>query len=328
MVATFWLLTGLTLACSPGEWGAAPAVEPIIIRSRLATITPTAQALLPAATAVATPVNLPTSADLSPTPTMPAPPTQPLPGEVTGPTPLAAAAPAEEWPQPTEEFLPPPAASSSDLVTPAVIFSEPPAGATPIVIPTATPIPETPGWSFANVRTYTDQYAGGLLLYGNLVNDTGATQEISFITGAFYDDQGQVIASQERTTEYWPVEVVPAGGRVPFELAVNGIQAAANFRLWANSVPSSQNPRQDFSFSGVEQWDDGRAYCLAGQLENSGGLDEDVVIAAVLYDSQGQVVNFGETYESEAGAEPIGFEICVDPPNQNVARYELQAWGE
>jgi hypothetical protein len=204
---------------------------------------------------------------------------------------------------------------------------------TPIVIDSATPIPETPGWSFANIRTYTDVYEGGLLLYGDLINDTGASQKLAYITGAFYNEQGQVIASQDNTTEYWPVDIVPPGGKAPFELAVNGIEAAANYRLWANSATAGQMPRQDFNFAGVEQWSEDESYCLAGQMQNPGGqLRDYLVIAAVLYDSQGNVANFSETYETEpqdiSGDEPLDFEICIDPPNQNVARYELRAWGE
>jgi len=49
----------------------------------------------------------------------------------------------------------------------------------------------------------------------------------------------------------------------------------------------------------------------------------------VLYDSQGDVVNFGETYESALeGGETLDFEICIEPPNQNAARHELYAWGQ
>jgi hypothetical protein len=183
------------------------------------------------------------------------------------------------------------------------------------------------------VRTYADEYEGGLLLYGDMINNSGVAQKVAFITGAFYDAQGQLIAGQDSTIEHWPVDVIPPGGRVPFELAVNGIQATANYKLWANSEATGQTPYQDFNFSEVEQWQEEDVYCLTGQLQKPvGELQEYLVIVATLYDGQGNVVNFSDRYESNPQAvvdgDTLEFEICVDPPYQDVARYELRAWGE
>jgi hypothetical protein len=53
-----------------------------------------------------------------------------------------------------------------------------------------------------------------------------------------------------------------------------------------------------------------------------------LVIVAVLYDDQDNVVNFGDYYEPYLESdEALNFEICVGSPNQGVARYELRAWG-
>jgi hypothetical protein len=166
-----------------------------------------------------------------------------------------------------------------------------------------------------------------------MINNTGASQELAFVTGTFYDAQGQVIAGEDRTFDYWPIiNAVPPGGRVPFELTVEGIQSAANFDLSVKAEPSEETPHQDFEFSDVSQWNEEDAYCLKGTLRNLGGqLQEYLIIMAVLYDDQDNVINFSE-YEEYAPEEVLGdqtstFEICVAPPNQGVARYELRALG-
>jgi len=56
-----------------------------------------------------------------------------------------------------------------------------------------------------------------------------------------------------------------------------------------------------------------------------------LVIAAILYDSQGNMINFDyyDEYNPAGvrGDETADFEICIAPPNQDVANHELHAWG-
>jgi hypothetical protein len=68
-----------------------------------------------------------------------------------------------------------------------------------------------------------------------LINETGASQKLRLVTGNFFDGQGQKLAGQANTVEFWPVEIVPPGGQVPFELAVDNLQAAADYKLWVYS---------------------------------------------------------------------------------------------
>jgi len=175
-----------------------------------------------------------------------------------------------------------------------------------------------------------NEYEEGLLLYGDLINNTGAPQTLIWITATFYDDQGQVVADPENVYNYWPaVDVVPVGGQVPFELAVDGLQSAANFTLRVEAEPSSEPPLQDFSFTDLSQRDEEGDYCVQGVLQGPGeSLQAYLVIVAVLYDDQGNVVNFGDYYEPYLEEDQsLTFEICVGPPNQDIARYELRAWG-
>jgi hypothetical protein len=195
-----------------------------------------------------------------------------------------------------------------------------------------TPIPQTSGWSFSSVRVYADQEDDSLQLYGNFSNNTGTSQELFYITGTFYDAQGQVIADEESTYDYWSVPVIPPGGRAPFELTVEGIQNAANFDLRVEAEPSSENPRQDFEFSDLYEDPGEDFYCVGGTIRNPGDqLQDYLLIVVVLYDNQDRVIYFSDYYanpEYATGDEPQDFEVCVDTLSQEVARYELQAWGQ
>jgi hypothetical protein len=60
-------------------------------------------------------------------------------------------------------------------------------------------------------------------------------------------------------------------------------------------------------------------------------LQDYLVIVAILYDDQGNVINFNAHYQLSfsglSGNETMDFENCVAPLDQSVARYELRAWG-
>ncbi len=71
---------------------------------------------------------------------------------------------------------------------------------------------------------------------------------------------------------------------------------------------------------------------MQGRLRNPAGqLRNYLVIAAVLYDDQDKVINFGSYdvwYPQEvSGDQGEDFELCADPLDQEVARYEVRAWG-
>jgi len=193
----------------------------------------------------------------------------------------------------------------------------------------AQPAPSS-GWSFANVQIINQD---SVMVLGNMVNNTGVTQLISDVTGTFYDNQGQVTPGQHDTYDYWPVEVVPSGGQVPFELTAYDIQRAERVELSVVSQPSNQRPRQDFDSLNVTSVDIGGNYCISGNLHNSEGqLQDYLVVVAVIFNDQDKIINF----DSDASAHPadvvgdrtFDFEVCLDPSGQDIARYELQAFGQ
>jgi hypothetical protein len=48
---------------------------------------------------------------------------------------------------------------------------------------------------------------------------------------------------------------------------------------------------------------------------------------AVLYNNQGEVINFEIGSRSKPNNPTIDFELCVDTQKQSVERFDLKAWG-
>ncbi len=338
----FVVLALITLACGSAETGARPASKRVTILKHLPTLTPTVSSnpapaavasapagdVSPLAPSPANAVAIPAASGAAP---LHLPTLTPTPVSISGENSEAPAASAAS-PPPAAADSPPPAAADSP--PPTATDSPPPAAASdPIDNPTAAPIPEASNWSFANTQLYPDPYGGGLLLYGEMVNNANSSQELTLVSGVFYDAQGQLIADQENIIDYWPIDIVPPGGRMPFELTVLEVENAANFDLSVQSQPSEQSPHQNFEFSDLDQLSEEGIYCLTGQLRNLGGpLQKYVVIMAVLYDEQDRMLGFGEYYEPDPknglSDQSLEFELCAELINQNVARHELRAWGE
>ena len=95
---------------------------------------------------------------------------------------------------------------------------------------TPSPTPVREGWVFSSVRTDPDEEGDNLLLYGELLNDTGQTQKLNSIRGTFYDARGTVIATKGGSHDV-PIPIIPQGGQVPFKLTVTDIKNAADFDL-------------------------------------------------------------------------------------------------
>lgn len=97
--------------------------------------------------------------------------------------------------------------------------------------------------------------------------------------------------------------------------------------------PSRAIRRRDFEFSDLDSTNEEGDYCVGGRLRNPGNqLPSYLVMVSVLYDDQGDIINF-DSCEAPAPEEVVGdamfdFEVCVDTLTQNVARYELRAWGQ
>lgn len=198
-----------TLACSLLGERAEPPPSHIVMLTRLPTFTPTPLAPLATPEPAASPTaNLPAeSTVVAPTPT--SPPPQPV-------TDAQAATPAT--------VVAPPRTSAR--TQPIANASQP----TP-----ATPVAENRDWLFDNLNMVTEEDV--LVISGEVVNNTGVSQELDVMGGLFYDERGQVIADDRQMETHWSVDIVSPGGRAPFEVVVDGIQTAADFELSVEAQP-------------------------------------------------------------------------------------------
>lgn len=324
----------VSLGTQPTELMVIPsAVTPAQVSTAFETPTPSPPTAAPAEVSKSVPTDIQLS-DANGKPVSPSPSSSPE-SQLSAAIPTATEAIVVAVFTPTESPTPKhtPAATATEpplaTNTPTATATEPLPTSTPTASPTATAPPE--GWLFSGVRLSTQEYEGDMLLYGDVINNTGSTQELAYITGAFYDDQGQVI-NDEGMFDYWPIEVVPPGGRVPFELTVIGIESIANFDLRVEAMPIGDMPHQEFELLEVSQIDEEDRYCVTGKIRNLGeALNDYLAIIAVLYDAQDNVINFSDYYnyspKNLVGDQMQDFEICADPLHQEVARHELRPLG-
>jgi hypothetical protein len=220
----------------------------------------------------------------------------------------------------------PPAAAVASAPTPTTSSSM------ALTTPSDGSVTSTGDWSFVGVNGIYDPDWESVFVYGEVINNTGSPQRLSHITGDFYDDQGQVVVGQGDVDDFYQIDVVPPGGVVPFELALYDVQSVADFDLVVIAEPSGEAPRQDFEFSDLDAYDDAGDYCVGGRLRNPGGVLEDyLMIVVVLYNGQDNVIYF-DSYEYYApgilSQQEQYFEVCVDRYGQEVARYDVRAWGK
>ncbi len=306
-----------------------------------ATPTPAATATLGAAAANnATPVSVSGA-----TPTQPGTvaPSETAPPQSTGAPTSTPAAGSTATAPPTSTSAAAAAATAGSPVPPTstAVATSQPTQATPgsTSVPTSTqaatagPTPVASGdWSFSGLRLHTAELDQGVsALFGDFVNNSGHPETLKLIRGTFYDADGRTLDTQD-STAFWPLPVVPPGSRVPFMMFAALVpQAVAKYDLEIEAEPSHQAPAQDFQFSGVQVTPGTETYCLEGQVSHPGAaLKQDAEIVVVLYDSQGNVINFGTLspdLKALAGGQPIDFNICVPSFGLATDHYDLNAWG-
>jgi hypothetical protein len=148
----------------------------------------------------------------------------------------------------------------------------------------------------------------------------------------FYNSQGQFVADTLDAYDRIPTDIVPAGGRLPFELTLIYGEDIAHYTLSVSAESTTITPRQDFEFSNMTQSFQRDRFCASADFRNSGeDLTHSLEVAVVLFAGDDKVINVSDAeqpdLEEVAGGRRLNVQICVDPPNQNVARYEWRAWG-
>lgn len=287
---------------NPSASGSAVAATPTLA----ATAIPGGETARPTAGATATTAASATASGLTASAT-PAPTT-------AGTTATATVPPAEAT-----------ATAASPSATPAGNASATP---TPTATPTATPATDL---VFAGTRGFFDQTENAYRVVGEIVNTTTLYQQMVAVTGNFYGDQDQLVADDADVLDYLPQAVIPPNGRVPFDMLVPDLAGAARYELVAEAV-ESLTPIREFTPTNLTQSVEFDRYCVRGTVQNSGDrLDESLVVVVVLYDVQATVVNFGDFAPGSPfsifGTRVLNFQVCVSPPNDNVARYEVRVLG-
>ncbi len=336
------LIVGASLACTLGV----DSSQTMRVRKTLPTVTATPGAVAiiepPADAPVAAPVTASESEPVivePPTPiaTAPvaannsrqsgaffAPPPTAIPQQNPLPATNPALAPANTPPASPTPATSPTAARVQPGATPASPLPAPPE-------PSPTPKSEIPGWTFVNVRSMINQ--GDAFVVGEAINNTGVPQREVDISGIFYSSKDRLIGDEIEAVDYIPVDVVPIGARVPFELVAESSQPIYRLDLIGLSEPTDNPPRQDFEFLNVkERLTTAGMYCLRGTVKNPGAaLNEYLIILLTAYNGQSQVIGFGEHSEISPAKvianQTAPFDVCLDPLGQPVARYELRAWG-
>ena len=216
--------------------------------------------------------------------------------------------------------------TSTKTPAPTATVTPTPPGSTPMAVE-----PDA-GFTFEGVRIQPDQGSESLLIYGEAVNNTSAALRILGIDGTYFDAEGGAISPQE-VSDYWPIESVPPGWRMPFELTLSGITLVDRVELQVITEDSDNSLRTDLAISEVEGTLHDGEYCVLGSVRNPGQpLTSHIMVVGVLYDEQDQVINWGIGYqpapENLTGDESVVASACAEHFNHIVDRYELRAWGE
>lgn len=221
-----------------------------------------------------------------------------------------------------------PAALAASLpATPTPAAANPPPPPPPPPAADSGPAVEA-GWTFAGTRVETQPARKLMLVFGELVNNTGANQKVSQVKASFFDGQGNLLMADKGATGLWPTRVIAAGERVPFALTIRGVVEAASFELAVDAQTVDNSPRQDFEFLGINERSAGSQFCLTGGLHNpQAETARSVVVAAILYDAQGNLLRFGTDVVAvvEAG-QSANFAVCLNSLPENPTRYEVRAW--
>lgn len=340
IISLLVILALISLACSLGGLSEEMSRKVIHIKKTLPTLTPTGVAGPPQDEAVAEEPGL-LAAEGSALPQEPIVETTPLMPSVTSIAVAQGDTQPVTPPVSTVATLTPTLLSSTPLAPSPTETVEPPSPtlppapsptSEPVTPPNQDPTPSPGGWSFIGIQAAYDQEEEGVIMHGDIINNTGTPQVISYLTGTLFDDQAQITARVDDAAIYWPVAIVPPGGQVPFELITYDIQNIADFNLSVISEPSSDTPRQDFEFSELNPSTKAEYYCVRGKLWNQGSvLLDHLLILAVLYDDQDNIINFGtfEDYSPEnvLGDKALPFEVCTNSYNHQVVRHELRAVG-
>jgi hypothetical protein len=199
--------------------------------------------------------------------------------------------------------------------------------------PTDTPVPTPmpPPKSAFEILSHVgyEDTIGFLHVVGEIRNNADATGEFIEIVGTFYDEAGGVVGT---SFTYTTIDLVPAGGKSPFEIVSEKPQGYHHYKLQVSDQRTSELPLAGLQILSHSSSADSIGFLhIVGEVQNNSGKDvEFVKIIATLYNAAGQVIGTGFTYTASdiiAIGQTSPFEIIFDR-HEGMATYELQVEGE
>lgn len=188
-------------------------------------------------------------------------------------------------------------------------------------LPTAAPTPSLPQLQILSHQSYED--AGWFHIVGEVQNNSDTPMEFVKIVATLYDDAGQVVGTDFTYTE---IDVIPPGGKSPFETGTDKWAGTTNYKLQVQGSPGTL-PRQDIVILSHSHYIDGGWLHVRGEVQNTGNTPAEFVkLVVTLYDAVGNVVGTDFTY-TELDVVPAGgtspFETGADHW-PNFDHYEIQ----
>jgi hypothetical protein len=104
-------------------------------------------------------------------------------------------------------------------------------------LPTATPTPSLSQLEILSHQSYVD--VGWFHIVGEVQNNSDTPVEFVKVVATLYDDAGQVVGTDFTYTE---IDVIPPGGKSPFETGTDEWTGTTNYRL---QVQGDAAPRRD-----------------------------------------------------------------------------------
>ncbi len=177
-------------------------------------------------------------------------------------------------------------------------------------------------------RSYTDDIEYTHVV-GEVRNNTNTPVEFVEITATFYSKAGKVIATEYT---YSALDIVPSGGKSPFEILEELPAAAARYKLnvdWDEADAAAPPGLKILSRS--RYVDDIDLLHIVGEVKNTSSRRlEFVEVVATFYDGRGRVVATDFTYtspENLRAGQTAPFEFVLTEGNLTNARFELQVQG-
>lgn len=190
--------------------------------------------------------------------------------------------------------------------------------------PTSSPTPSKPDLEILSHQSYVDN--GWYHIVGEVQNNTNTPMEYVKIAATLYNDDKKVVGTDYT---YTILEVIPPGGKSPFETGTDKWEGTTNYKLQSEGSEGELS-RQDIVIVSHESYQDGDWLHVRGEVKNTGTTQAEYVkLIVTLYNTDGKVVGTDYTYTSLDIVQPgetSPFETGTDHW-PDFDHYEIQVQG-